>query len=215
MTTGSIAGEREARTWEVLLTTPLKGWAIVLGKLAGSFRAQWFLPLAVLAHFVLAAALGYVSPYLPLHLCIIYLGPILLFTATGQFYSLVFRKGVTAAACNLFTALMLWGGLWVLLGVLAWSTEAQDSRWFDRAADALVAVNPVAMVVDAYEPAVRGGVRWSSHAQIYQFGVQRSHWSAGGFTLILLAALAFYTAAAAAVTGAGMAAFRRLSGRSS
>src|SRR5690606_34480354 len=65
MTTGSIAHEREARTWEVLLTTPLSGRAIIFGKAAGALRAQWFIPAVVLGHFVLAAAGGYVSPLFP------------------------------------------------------------------------------------------------------------------------------------------------------
>jgi hypothetical protein len=44
MTAGAIANEREARTWEVLLTTPLPARSIMLGKLIGTLGPSGSFP---------------------------------------------------------------------------------------------------------------------------------------------------------------------------
>ena len=40
---GSIATEREAKTWGLLLTTPLRPRQIMLGKMGGAMRRQWLI----------------------------------------------------------------------------------------------------------------------------------------------------------------------------
>jgi len=61
---GSVTGEREARTWESLLLTPLDTWDLVIEKQMGVL--QWFYPLLVvlaLPEILVAASLGIESTW--------------------------------------------------------------------------------------------------------------------------------------------------------
>lgn len=62
LTAGSIAGERERQTFDILLTTRLSSGAIVLGKLLASIGYMLFLIVAALPLFSLAFLFGGVSP---------------------------------------------------------------------------------------------------------------------------------------------------------
>src|SRR4030095_13696422 len=117
----------------------------------GTLRTQWFIPAIVLAHFVLSAALGYVSPLLPLHLFLIYLGPTLLFSSTGLLFSLLFKRGVIAAVSNLLAALALWAGSRVCIGLIGWFLEFEDDQVLSLASNGAYCLNPVALTVSAAE----------------------------------------------------------------
>ncbi len=215
MTTGSIAGEREARTWETLLTAPLTGAQIMLGKLAGALRTQWFLPAVVLGHFVAAACGGHINPLTPVHLLLIYLGPVLLFTATGQLLSLMFRRAVVAAACNLLLALGLWLGTWIGLALTAWFVDTGQGKLFDFFGAAFFSINPVAMANSISETATgRGHGRWV-HDDYHLYGVHDHTLHVGMFSLVVVGVFVFYCVGAAAAMGIAIRGFRRLSGRSS
>ncbi|MFN0131759.1 MAG: ABC transporter permease [Phycisphaerales bacterium] len=212
LTTGGVAGEREARTWEVLLTTPLSGRAVVLGKYLGALRGQWFLLAVALGHLVVAAGLGWVSWWLALHAAMIYAGPALLLTATGQLFSLMFRKAVTAAIANLGVALLLWMASWVVLALAGWFMDWSDERWYDRASNAIYAMNPVAMVVTTAQE----GMNLQGRSATYELaGFAQARLNRDEFTLVVLAVLCGYAALGAAALGVAIRAFRRLSGRSS
>jgi ABC-type transport system involved in multi-copper enzyme maturation permease subunit len=212
MTTGGIAAEREARTWETLLTTPLTGREIVLGKFTGALRGLWFVPAVLLAHFVAATVAGVVPWPLLMHLVMIFLGPVLFFSATGQLFSLLFKRGVTAAVMNLLLALVLWAGLWILGGLIGWFGHI-DTDWLERGATAVFSLNPVAMVGRAADPAVgMGGVR----AGALKYGLFESGpLSLLAFTRWVAGALAFYTAGAGAALGLAVLRFNRRAGRAS
>ena len=79
------------------------------------------------------------SPLLPLHLLMIYLGPTLLFSATGLLFSLVFKRGVTAAVANLVAVLTLWAGSWIGIGLIGWFLEFEDDRTLSLASNARTA----------------------------------------------------------------------------
>lgn len=213
MTTGSIAGEREARTWDVLLSTPLSARAIIFGKFVGALRGQWFIPAVVLAHFVLSAALGFVSPIFPLHLLLIYLGPTLLFTATGQLFSLMLRRGVTAAVCNLLLALALWLGIWFVIGALGWFYDFETDKALNFLTQSAFCLNPVAMSMAAVEPAVRWGMRYHIGGQYTIYGTQPVRLGVWTFTLYASLAFSFSLLAATAALSAAVAGFPRYSGR--
>ena len=100
--------------------------SIMLGKLIGVLRTQWFIP-AIARRTSCSPRRGFVSP-VPLHLLMIYLGPTLLFSATGLLFSLVFKRGVTAAVANLVLALTLWAGSWIGIGLIGWFLEFEDDR---------------------------------------------------------------------------------------
>ncbi|MBL8761455.1 MAG: ABC transporter permease subunit, partial [Phycisphaerae bacterium] len=55
---GSVNGEREARTWDVLLTTGVSAWEVVLGKWTGSMKRLMFVPLVILVQQVVSVGAG-------------------------------------------------------------------------------------------------------------------------------------------------------------
>lgn len=214
LTTGGISQERDARTWDVLLCTPLSGRDIVLGKFLGTLRGQWFVPAVVLGHFVIAVVFGAVHPAMLLHAAIILLGPMSLFSALGVFLGLVFRRGMTASVVNLSAALLLWIGTWVLAALFAWFFNLEVKDWYDGVWRACFVINPVSMMIAASEGtflehgigAFRGGLIF----HVYQTPLRL-----GAFTAVIAGVCAGYLAAAAACLYAATRWFTRLSGRAS
>ncbi len=111
LTTSAITGERESRTLDVLMTSPLTPRQIVLGKYFGSLRRQWLAPAFILAHCSLLFLLGWLHPVGIFIILLTTLGPVALFTATGLMYSVVLARTTTAAVLNLLTILGLYAGV--------------------------------------------------------------------------------------------------------
>lgn len=109
-----IAGEKESRTWDVLLTTPLSAWDIIWGKYVGALRRQWYAPAVVGAHLLVVCALGGVNPIVILHLALVIGGAVAAVTATGVWFSLAIGKATRAAAANFG----VWFALWAVLPML-------------------------------------------------------------------------------------------------
>jgi ABC-type transport system involved in multi-copper enzyme maturation permease subunit len=218
MTTGGFVGEREGRTWDVLLTTPLTAAEVALGKFAGSLRSQWFLPTLALGHVALSGTLGYLHPVLLLQLVLIFGGPILLFSATGLLFSLVFRKSTPASVANLIFALLFWLVPWLALALLAFVFEGSgfgpSHSAFDTIADTLYSFNPVAMTVSAFQAAVERGLGRPLRALQYDLA-STDNLTVRGFTGIAVGVFAAYATAAGAVFWLTIATFKRWSGRTS
>ncbi len=145
MSVGSIAHERESRTLEVLMTTPMSPLSIVLGKMLGAMRRLWFVPVVVGVHFALATALGVFHPsVLPL-LILAVLPAAFMLVCTGVLFSVVFRKATSAAITNLFFGLFLYAGLPMLFGLAQEIFQLWGDSWFDQAITGALAINPFAM----------------------------------------------------------------------
>ncbi|HYE61557.1 MAG TPA: ABC transporter permease subunit [Phycisphaerales bacterium] len=154
-----ISGEREARTWEVLLTTPLSAWSIIIGKAAGALRRQWYIPLILGVHFVLAVLAGFyydhrtISPAILLWVPLILLPPLIFLTATGALLSMACKKSATAAAANFGVALLLWA---IIPGVTAFTLfailNANDAG--EDFFSIFMVLNPVALMALALEGAM-------------------------------------------------------------
>lgn len=143
--TGSIAHERQSRTLDVLLTTPLRPSAIILGKTAGVLRRMWFVPLAVGIHFLLAALAGVFHPFVLPLLALAVLPSAVMFVCTGVLLSVFFQKATSAAIANLFLALLLYLGLPVLLAMVQSMFSLWDDLLFDRTLTAAFSINPFVM----------------------------------------------------------------------
>jgi len=110
-----ISGEREARTLDVLLTTPLSAQSIIFGKAAGAMRRQWMIPALLAAHYVIAvvARVFYdhqtLSPSAFLWALLILIPAMFFMTATGTLMSLVCKKSAGAAAASFGIAIAVWG----------------------------------------------------------------------------------------------------------
>lgn len=122
----SVASEREARTWDVLLTTPLSAWAILQGKTLGSIRRLWFLPLIIMIALVLfGVATGEHNPVVLIMVPLALAGPAYFLCCSGTLASLLFKKASTAGVINVCVALGLWALLPILLGLTAAIAESQ------------------------------------------------------------------------------------------
>ncbi|MFM9994656.1 MAG: ABC transporter permease subunit [Phycisphaerales bacterium] len=214
LTTGSVSGEREAKTWEVLLCTPLTGYDVVVGKFLGTLRGQWFVPTVLLAHFALSAVVGAMHPIMLVHVALTFLGPMLFFTALGAVLSLVFKRSTLAAVVNLVVALAIWAGSWIVGALIAWffaldSVDAVEAYW-----QVCFAANPIAMAVSAAEPAYRDG-GWFSTRNLGLYDFMDARLTAVEFTGVVVGTFVVYAGAAAACLAVAVRAFRKLSGRTS
>ncbi|MEM1072337.1 MAG: ABC transporter permease subunit [Planctomycetota bacterium] len=113
-----VTTEREAQTWQVLLTTPLSAHSILAGKLAGARgRLGWLVALIGL-HFAFASLLRHTQwPLLPIVVLII-AGPAAFYLALGLLLSLLCRKSIVASVCAVLTLMMCWVGVPVGIGIL-------------------------------------------------------------------------------------------------
>ena len=113
----NIAGEKEARCWEILLATPLSDWHIVGGKAVGVFRRclpVWTFPMA---HLLLFLMLGMAHPVLLFHMTLVAVSVIGFFGGSGLYFGVRFKRTSTAAVMNLALALAIWLGPPLLLGL--------------------------------------------------------------------------------------------------
>lgn len=140
---GSVNGEREARTWDVLLTTGLSARQIVMGKFVGCVKRQFFVPIVILLQQVYSVLAGDLNPLGVLVHLVILMPAIGFLSATGIWLSMKFRRPTTAAVFNLVLAMGMWGGLPAMAGV---STILFERLRLNSVSDAIMrgvlAINP-------------------------------------------------------------------------
>jgi ABC-2 type transport system permease protein len=97
-----ITAEKEARTWPILMTTPLEGKYIALGKIIASCLQAWPFWLLLGAHMILFTIIGCIpfAAFVPLTL--LFISSALLVSAVGVFFSSIFKRSSSSAAINLF-----------------------------------------------------------------------------------------------------------------
>lgn len=118
---GTISGEKERQTYEMLLASPLRPGSIVLGKLVASLTHLALLIVASLPIIVLFLPLGGVSVY---EVAAAYLGlftSVVLFGAIAVFCSSIFSRTSNSLVVSYLVILPL-----VIGGVLLWQSLAGD-----------------------------------------------------------------------------------------
>lgn len=214
-TTGGISSEREARTWDVLLTTPLSPAAIILGKLAGSLRSLWLLPTILLLNlFCLGVLSGTLRGITLINVSLALLGPTLLLAALGVRFSLTSRKSSAASTKNTMVALALWVGLPIgaafLRPVLQLAgLSDQFNSLYKSIVNVVLAINPFPLVVSSL---MGGSASLGSTRSSYFIGDEVSV-DPATFTLLSLAICSVYTFAAALVTWSTIRSFAKGVGR--
>lgn len=191
---GSLAEEREARTWETLLTTRLSPREILLGKLTGSLARQWDLPALVLVHFVFAGVvLDRLPPWIVVHLTFTMVAGVALLSGTGVLLALLTPKGSVASILNTCLALVLWLIFPIAIG-FGVSALRLESTTQNTIAGVVLGANPVALGMFALNGAIESnndGSGWSG-------GGEPTYWVAGvsvtlmQFTLVTLGVCAVY-----------------------
>ncbi len=112
---GAISGEKERKTYEMLLASPLQPWAIVIGKMVASLTHLAVLIIASLPIIMLALPLGGVSIYEVLAAYLWLLISIVLFGAIGLACSCGFRRTSSSLVVSYLIILPL-----VIVGALFW-----------------------------------------------------------------------------------------------
>ncbi len=205
-TTSGISGEREARSWDALLTTPLSAREIVWGKFLGAVRKQWFTPALLLTHLVIAGTLGGGLNLSWVLLIPVLLGPIAAFGATGVLLSLVCKKSSLAATLNFFLAI----GLYLItpLTLIALSELSNTPVFRDTvksAAESTLIVNPATMAYLVVDGASK--LTYPFHLGSYEvFDLFRlSFWNFTGLVFAVALGYAVVTATALAMASARLA----------
>lgn len=146
-----IPHERESRTLDVLLTTPLRPRSIIFGKLIGAVRRLWLAPACLFLHMFIAAGSGYMSPLVLPILLLTLVPPLFLLLSTGLLAGVVFRRAITASAANLAIPVCLYAALPFLFALVADQFYSWDGDSFDYAFTALMSINPFATTGVAVE----------------------------------------------------------------
>lgn len=146
-TTSGINGERESRTWDPLLCTPLSARAIVVGKFMGAMRRQWFLPTAFGAHCAVCIATGGLSPIILLHIPLLLLPTMAAQSALGLFLSSICRRSSVAAVLNFGIALFAWALILMIVGM---TFEMALGGGGDKAVSVIALMNPVGMIAVSF-----------------------------------------------------------------
>jgi ABC-type transport system involved in multi-copper enzyme maturation permease subunit len=109
---GSIAGERESRSLETLLATPLTASSIIWAKWLGAMRRLYPIPaLAVTLLVVLGVLPGTFRPAVIPHYLLIFLAPGAALVASSIWLSVITRKTSVAATLNVLLAFAFWAGV--------------------------------------------------------------------------------------------------------
>lgn len=120
---GTITGEKERRTYEMLLASPLRPGAIVLGKMVASLTHLGMLILASLPIIVLCLPLGGVSLYEVLAAYLGLIVSVILFGAIGVFCSSYFSRTSSSLVVSYLLILPL-----VMMAVLFWRSLEGDGE---------------------------------------------------------------------------------------
>lgn len=224
----AASGEREAQTWDVLLTTPLPPREIVFGKLAGAVRRQGF-PLLVLAVLLAVSAALKATHWAALVILPpLVIAPVVMLSGTGVLLSMLVKRTAVASAANLGLAIVFWLFIPLLVGqlyVLFRNAGAPDLH--EQFLDTVLLFNPVVIgsVIQAELCDAMGHHAGGSLASVFTpypplesvtvRGPSSGVWSFGGVFVRVLVVAAIQAGIGLAAAGVAVAAFRRLTGRSS
>ena len=120
---GAISGEKERKTYEMLLASPLHPWAIVIGKMVASLTHLAVLIVASLPIIILALPLGGVSIYEVLAAYLWLMMSVILFGSIGLACSAAFRRTASSLVVSYLLILPL-----VMVGAIFWRGLASSGN---------------------------------------------------------------------------------------
>ena len=113
-----ISSEKEARTWPILLASPLRDWEILGAKALGVVRRSLPTWLFLIGHLVLFSLCRCIHPVGVVLLWMLIVGLWAFLTGMGLYCSARFRKTTAAVVTSLGACLALWFGMPFLTGML-------------------------------------------------------------------------------------------------
>lgn len=114
LTSGSISGERERQTLELMMTTAMDPGDIILGKLASSMATMLVLAISALPLQAMVFVYGGVAPFDIVMLFVCHLSVTLLTGSIGIFYSSLMRRSVASAVCTYVTVILMTAGTFAI-----------------------------------------------------------------------------------------------------
>ncbi len=133
VTAGTISGERERQTFDLLMTTLLKPRAIVLGKMGAALAFLLVLILAVAPFESLAFMIGGVAPEEVLVSLLVLVCAALLYGSVGIFWSSLLKSTAGSTVLAYGSLLLALAGLpflWFLITLVLNSTTSQAGNGF-------------------------------------------------------------------------------------
>ncbi|NOZ28845.1 MAG: ABC transporter permease [Chloroflexi bacterium] len=128
LTSGAISGERERKTLDILLVTPLSPWSILWGKLVASLSYVLLLILAAVPMASLIFLFGGVTLADMLRALAILLLCALTFGVLGLFFSVWLRRSGRAMVASYVILLLLAVGVYFLYGVIGVVRQSEPPR---------------------------------------------------------------------------------------
>jgi ABC-type transport system involved in multi-copper enzyme maturation permease subunit len=151
---GAISGEKERKTYEMLLASPLRPWAIVIGKMVASLTHLAVLIIASLPIIMLALPLGGVSIYEVLGAYLWLMISIVLFGAIGLACSCWFQRTASSLVVSYLVILPI-----VILGAIFW--RGLESSGTIRLWIAMFVLPPLYLAISGLL------CRWTAHRLLY------------------------------------------------
>ncbi|MEQ9097050.1 MAG: ABC transporter permease subunit [Phycisphaerales bacterium] len=146
----AISSERDAGSWSVLLTTPVRPGQVVLGKALGSVRRLWLVPGVVGFHLVLVMSTGWFHPIGALHALMLTGGLMLMLAGTGTLLGLACKRGVTASVLNMIVPLVLFLGMPVALNFyMQYNFYQSYASRSETLSDVIMVSNPFILLTEA------------------------------------------------------------------
>jgi ABC-type transport system involved in multi-copper enzyme maturation permease subunit len=208
---GAVAGEVQARTWPVLIATPLSPGSIIVGKIAGAVVRQWPCLAILTVHFVLATLDGAgqrrgLHPMGMVFAVALLLAPIVALSAFGTLMSLVCRRASKAMVATFAAAVSMWIVFPMATAMISAFGRGGPRALTDVPMTVAMVLNPVFMVGETLDSTVgeRGYARFS-------LPTGSVGWS--GWIVAVVVNLAVYLGAAYGCTVLARRAFARLSTR--
>lgn len=149
-TAGSISGEREKLTYEMLLATPLRPASVLWGKLISALSYVFLLILAGIPMASLVFIFGGVALVDMVKSLVVLLATAVTMGVIGVFMSALLRRTVTATVLSYLSALALLIGpllVYIFVGVLR---QAEPPRW-------ILIPNPASALFSALAPSTPQG----------------------------------------------------------
>lgn len=130
LTAGSIAGEKERQSYDLLITTLLSPWEIIIGKIGSAISFAFLLVVAVLPLAGLAFLFGGVSGLELAFAMIILIVAAILYASVGIFWSVIARTSLGSTVRAQATVILALLGIPFLFVVVSIG-EIWNWNWFE------------------------------------------------------------------------------------
>lgn len=157
LTAGTISGERERQTLNILLTTHLSPTKIVMSKLTASLSFIALLVFATLPVYAIVFLYGGISPSQLLGVFVMYLMCMILFGTIGMFCSAWFKRTGVSNVVSYGLAMFLLGGTALITLFLMQYLDMRSYQLYNQHVSHpeifyLAALNPVLNLFSLFQP---------------------------------------------------------------